>query len=225
MSYRNDVDALAARHAAVAAQAAEIAKERDEAQRLVDDARAKARLPVLENIRVASPCSESWAAMSGDERVRACGKCQQQVFNLSAMTREDAEALIAERVGRLCVRYYQRADGTILLADCTVGRRGRRMRKIAAVGVAAGLAGGLATYAAMREGANARHAMMGEIAMDPSPDTTYAVQGGVSFAEPVTVTPQQVVSDVREVKGKMVIAPPQLPQVKPPGHARTATKR
>ncbi len=212
MSYRNDVDALAARHAALAAQAAEIAKERDDAQRLVEEARARARLPVLDNIRVASPCSESWAAMSGDDRVRACGKCRQHVFNLSAMTRDEAETLIAERAGRLCVRYYQRADGTILLADCTVGRRGRRLRRIAAAGVAAGLAGGLSAYAALRSG-NPKAEVVGTTA---EPQELHVVQGGMAAPEQVMPPP-----DVRELKGKMVMVPP----VKAPVHATKSAKR
>lgn len=76
------------------------------------------RLPIL-NIRVASPCRVSWAEMQGGDRVRSCSLCDQRVFNLSSLTRDEAEALIVAHAGKLCVRYYQRADGTILLADCT----------------------------------------------------------------------------------------------------------
>lgn len=79
-------------------------------------------LPLLATIRVASPCLESWAAMKGDERVRHCDRCNLNVFNLSDMTRADAETLIAEKSGgRLCVRFFQRADGTIITRDCPVG--------------------------------------------------------------------------------------------------------
>lgn len=79
-------------------------------------------LPLLDRIRVASPCPESWAGMRGDDRVRHCDRCNLNVFNLSDMTRDEAEALIAEKLGgRLCVRYYQRTDGTILTRDCPVG--------------------------------------------------------------------------------------------------------
>jgi hypothetical protein len=146
MSYRNDVDALAARHAALEAEAAEITKRRDETRQLLDEARAKARLPVLANIRVASPCSEPWTGMTGDDRVRACAKCQKDVYNLSAMTRDEAEGLIRARNGNLCVRYFQRFDGTILLGDCEVGRNGKRKRRFIAAGIAAGLAAGVSAY-------------------------------------------------------------------------------
>ena len=61
------------------------------------------------------------------------------------MTRDEVDALIREKEGRLCVRYYQRADGTILLRDCTVGVRRRRRRRAIAAGIAATLAGAAAT--------------------------------------------------------------------------------
>ncbi|NVB83911.1 MAG: hypothetical protein HOV81_36385 [Kofleriaceae bacterium] len=142
MSYRNDVDALAARHDALAAEVAAKSRELDSTRQLLDEAKAKARLPVLPNIRVASPCHADWTAMTGDERVRACAQCNKNVYNLSEMTRDEAEALIVSREGRLCVRYYQRTDGTILLKDCSVGITQRRKRRVIAAGAAALLAGG-----------------------------------------------------------------------------------
>ena len=100
------------------------------------------RLPVLDAVRIATPCSESWDRMIGDERVRNCASCKLDVYNLSAMTRAEAEGLLAARTGRMCARYYRRADGTILTADCPVGvrRRRRQVLAIAAVGGAASLA-------------------------------------------------------------------------------------
>ena len=56
--------------------------------------------------------------MEGDEWVRHCGECRLNVYNVSAMTEEKALELIAEREGRLCVRFYQRHDGTVLTEDC-----------------------------------------------------------------------------------------------------------
>jgi hypothetical protein len=72
----------------------------------------------LDVIQVKSPCERPWSAMLGDDRVRACGDCKQNVYNLSAMTREEAEALIGKREGRMCVRFFRRADGTISTARC-----------------------------------------------------------------------------------------------------------
>ena len=75
----------------------------------------------LENIRIASPCSTSWDEMYGDDRKRFCGDCELNVYNLSGMTRDEAEALVTNADGRLCVRYYQRADGSIITQDCPIG--------------------------------------------------------------------------------------------------------
>lgn len=140
-AYRDDVAALDARHTALSAEVAEKTRELADASRLLDEARKKARLPVLDNIRVASPCSASWDGMTGDARVRHCAACDKHVYNLSNLTREEAQALILEKEGKLCARYYQRTDGTILLADCSIGVGKRRRRRVVAAGVAALLAG------------------------------------------------------------------------------------
>jgi len=75
----------------------------------------------LDNIRVASPCPANWNEMYGDERKRFCGDCKLNVYNLSGMTKAEAEALVINAEGRLCVRYYKRADGSVITSDCPVG--------------------------------------------------------------------------------------------------------
>jgi hypothetical protein len=82
----------------------------------------------LNHVRVAAPCPADWDQMIGDERVRFCGQCSLNVFNLSSMTRSDAESLIARTEGRLCVRFYRRSDGSIITKDCPVGLRAIRRR-------------------------------------------------------------------------------------------------
>jgi DNA-binding transcriptional regulator YdaS (Cro superfamily) len=84
----------------------------------------------LGQIQVASPCHARWEAMEGDEKVRFCRACQLPVYNLSAMEPEEAARRLSQDDPRLCVRFYRRADGTILTQDCPVGaeavRQGRR---------------------------------------------------------------------------------------------------
>jgi hypothetical protein len=77
----------------------------------------------LEQIEVASPCSAAWSDMEGDDRVRFCRQCHQNVYNLSAMSRSEAETLVQGMEGVPCVRLYRRADGTVLTDDCPVGMR------------------------------------------------------------------------------------------------------
>jgi hypothetical protein len=140
VSYRDDVQALAARCAALES---ELAAER----------RTRS-LPILDEIRVASPCSADWSAMSGDDRVRHCARCDRNVYNLSEMTRADAERLVAEREGRVCVRFYRRSDGTVLTADCPVGARARRRRRglFAAIGTTVATVAAFIGFAAYRTG-------------------------------------------------------------------------
>ncbi len=88
----------------------------------------------LDQIQVAKPCPASWEEMKGNDSVRFCSQCQLNVYNLSALTKLEAERLITQSEGRLCVKFYQRADGTVLTQDCPVGVRAfrKRVSKIAA---------------------------------------------------------------------------------------------
>jgi hypothetical protein len=82
----------------------------------------------LSGVKIASPCPADWNSMLGSERVRFCGQCRLNVYNLSAMTQDDAEALITNYEGRLCLRFYRRRDGSILTEDCPVGLSRIRQR-------------------------------------------------------------------------------------------------
>lgn len=77
----------------------------------------------LDHVRIAAPCKTDWQQMIGTDRVRFCGHCNLNVYNLSSMTRVQAESLIARTEGRLCVRFYRRTDGSILTRNCPVGLR------------------------------------------------------------------------------------------------------
>jgi hypothetical protein len=108
-------------------------------------------LPVLDNLTIASPCTADWGQMTGDDRVRHCSHCQLNVYNLSEMSRPEAEKLVREREGNLCVRFYRRPDGTVLTADCPVGlanlRRTVRRAAVAALTLAGSLLAGVLAFA------------------------------------------------------------------------------
>jgi hypothetical protein len=94
-------------------------------------------------VRIASPCTVEWSSMSGTERVRFCGLCQKNVYELSGLTRDEVLALLAANPD-VCVTFFQRDDGTVLTADCAVGERlarGARRALWVARGAALGLAG------------------------------------------------------------------------------------
>jgi hypothetical protein len=87
------------------------------------------RLPTL---RLAVACKQRWEDMVGDERVRACAGCARPVFNLSEMTRAEAEAVLATRGLTPCVRFYRRPDGTVMTSDCGARPPTRRLAAVAA---------------------------------------------------------------------------------------------
>ena len=82
----------------------------------------------LNKVKVAAPCKAEWEKMIGNYRVRFCGQCNLNVYNLSEMTRAQAESLIAANEGRLCVRFYRRRDGSIITQDCPVGLQAIKRR-------------------------------------------------------------------------------------------------
>src|SRR5687767_30922 len=100
---------------------------------------------VLDGIQIAKPCSANWDEMTGDDRVRHCGACDLDVYDLSTMRRDEAETFVGTREGRTCVRFYRRADGRVLTQDCPVGLRAAWKRVTWAA--AALLAGGFAMAA------------------------------------------------------------------------------
>ncbi|MCA1594161.1 MAG: hypothetical protein LC754_16355 [Acidobacteria bacterium] len=147
----------------------------------------------LDHVRVAAPCAADWERMNGDERVRFCGQCQLNVYNLSGMTKAEAEALITNAEGRLCVRFYRRADGTILTNNCPVGLRAlkRRVSRAgnallsSALGFFAGLGFNLAFSPALENVAPPRQHSMGTLAVSVTPPpNTKAEVGGLAAREP-----------------------------------------
>ncbi len=87
----------------------------------------------LDDIDIASPCRAAWDDMNGSDTVRHCGLCQLNVYNLSGMSRDEAEELIQQNEGHVCVRFLRRSDGTVLTQDCPVGLAAvrRKLRRAA----------------------------------------------------------------------------------------------
>jgi hypothetical protein len=171
----------------------------------------------LNNLKVASPCSQDWNAMIGNDRKRFCGECKLNVYNLSGMTRTEAENLLLNSEGgRLCVRFYKRADGTVLTQDCPVGWEAlkKRVSRTAAAfvsllfGLLSGL--GLMSLLAANQPKEERR-LMGAIAYQPTPvpkqtpEDDDAKMGEISvmgnIAAP-TPTPKRTPKDAEETIGK-----------------------
>jgi hypothetical protein len=84
----------------------------------------------LDDVKVAAPCPANWDAMSGNDRVRFCSQCNLNVYNLSGMSRNEAASFVNRTEDRVCIRYYRRADGSILTDNCPVGLRALKRRAI-----------------------------------------------------------------------------------------------
>lgn len=87
----------------------------------LEKAMSKSRL--LNNVLIAKPCDIEWNRLPGNGAVRNCTHCERSVYNLSAMTKSEAEAFITEFGTSQCVSFYRKSDGTILTDDCPAGLR------------------------------------------------------------------------------------------------------
>ncbi len=153
----------------------------------------------LDHVRIAAPCSADWERMAGTEQVRFCDKCNLNVYNLSGMTCRAAENLIARNEGRLCIRYYRRADGSILTDNCPVGLRAlkRRASRMARAMLSAVLSffAGLGAYAGWSKSNSSGGAAMGAIAM----------------AEPVNISEQVERFEIGKPQGRFEMGDPVTP--------------
>lgn len=134
---------------------------------------------LLNEIRIATPCTASWEAMTGTDTVRFCGECRLNVYNISNMTAVQAATLIDANEGRLCVRLYRRSDGTVITKDCPVGVRRAIRRMAKAAGAALALVIGLVTAGAARssfsQSQDDEPPLMGAVA-----EPWETVQGGIT---------------------------------------------
>lgn len=102
----------------------------------------KCQTDLLNNVYIAAPCPVSWDSMVGDDRVRLCNGCSKNVYNLSAMTSNEANMFLQENGVSECMVFYRRTDGTIMTDNCPVGLRKirdqwRRMLQVASAVLAA----------------------------------------------------------------------------------------
>jgi hypothetical protein len=170
----------------------------------------------LRHVKVAAPCSADWDYMIGDNRTRFCNQCNLNVYNLSGMSKTEAEDLIRRSEGRLCVRFYRRSDGTILTENCPVGLAAikRRVSRIATAALSAVLsffAGlGLQTALYGREAAPDRRYVMGAVAVtavEPQKNEEQNWTMG-KFAMQVDENKEKVKSRPLPVMGRIAVMEP-----------------
>jgi hypothetical protein len=196
--YRNDHDALMARLvglidelASIRSQASalrDLERTEQDVEREIANVRrtvarvAPTRLPLLERVSIAAPCSADWSSMTGDERTRFCAQCQKHVYNIASMSAEEAEAFLRGAGGEACLRIYRRTDGTVLTSDCSVGVRRRRRRVVASlVGGSLITAGALLSF----EKSPPPAPIVGQMALVPTPTEATAVPSADPTTPPV----------------------------------------
>lgn len=227
MSYRDTAESLRARRDHVSAQLAQarlaareaqeragqvatLEKELAEVNGLLQSGGWKKSLPVLETLQIASPCSANWDEMAGDDRVRFCGQCAKNVYNLSAMPRDEAEAFLVANEGQVCVRLYKRADGTVINADCPVGVQRKRRRRAAVAAVGGSLLAAAASTLTTSRLAMTQGEPMPTMALDEGRIAPHLVESFGPSSVPPSVRPPEPVVPLMGALPPMV-QPPTAP--------------
>src|SRR6185437_6141678 len=140
----------------------------------------KAEKCILDIIDVPKPCDVPWDGMLGNDRVRTCSQCALSVYNLSDMSKKEAEQLLLDTEGKICARFYRRADGTIVTDNCPVMLRALRDSFKTAVGIAATALTFVLSIAAVRAD-NAQ----------PSKDSSPADKGSTKNVRPYAQKPHK----------------------------------
>lgn len=145
----------------------------------------------LDEIRIAAPCDADWDKMIGDDRARFCALCKKNVYDLSVLSRTQAEALIREKEGNLCVQFYRRADGTVLTDNCPIGLRAIRNRfRWATVATAAAFVT-IGVFVGMRS-AKAAGVSIREVQPFKALQNAQPVKALVDWLDPMLVAPPRV---------------------------------
>jgi hypothetical protein len=127
----------------------------------------------LDVIQVANPCPASWEQMSGDDKRRFCTHCSKYVHNLSAMPADEAERLVCEDAGNLCVRFAQDpASGRVITLDYAPRPRTWRLRAMLVVASLLATGSIAAAWAAY------------ELFLKPSPPPVQFILGDVALPMP-----------------------------------------
>jgi hypothetical protein len=157
----------------------------------------------LDRVRIAAPCKADWEEMVGTDRVRFCGQCNLNVYNLSSMTKPEAESFISRNEGRLCIRFYRRGDGSILTRNCPVGLRAIRRRMTylarAVTSTALGFFAGLGLFEGFYGSARLEEGITGAM-LRVEPPLEEGTTGTITRVADEASPPQ-----VFEVKGQVVV--------------------
>ena len=190
----------------------------------------------LDAIAVHTPCEVPWDSMTGDNRVRFCGHCRQNVYNIEALAPAEAVRLIGAREGRLCVRFHRRRDGTVVTADCWARLRAARRKGVLAFAIMLVVVAAAQVFAITAGLRRLRFLAAGPVAVpiglaQPAPPVMgYLVRPEAPTPPPVTrssqrgtsaplLTPPFILNRIeRKRSGAILFAAQQPPDVGPVAH-------
>jgi len=165
----------------------------------------KRKSTTLDAISIPNPCPSEWDSMTGNRRMRFCQECNKHVYNLSAMTRDEAEALVARFEGRLCARIARDAEGVILDDDLQAAPQliSRRASPVAAALVTAliGLSGNVLAITSSPKAPTAVHTRSDQEGRAPELQGATATISGVVKDPSGAVVPNTTVTLINEKTG------------------------
>lgn len=112
--------------------------------------RSDPRLPLLNQLQIATPCHAAWDGMAGSDRERHCESCAKTVHNLIEHTTEEAYRLVTAPEAHICVRMHRDAAGNILTKDSQPATPTTRRGLLQRLGLLAASWFGLSTMAGCR---------------------------------------------------------------------------
>ena len=86
-------------------------------------ANEEARMP--QPLEIRKPCPRLWEDLQGDERRRFCSECALHVHNSAELTAREAQALVSEAEGRVCMRIEYDPQGAPIHRETRVARLSR----------------------------------------------------------------------------------------------------
>ena len=159
-------------------------------------------LRLLDQVHIAAPCPADWEDMTGDDRVRHCSLCRLNVYNLSEMSAEEAESLLQQRTGRICVRFFVPEDGKVTTKDCPRGVRALRIQALKRVSIAASF-----VLAAMGCGTESSAKFKKAIGLDKFEKPPVAIAGAIPMPI-VTTTATTPIPTLRPTKATPIPTAP-----------------
>lgn len=68
---------------------------------------------ILDSICIAMPCSVDWSQMKGNDEIRLCSGCNKNVYNISAISKMEAESILSAPT-LPCIQLFRQDDGVIV---------------------------------------------------------------------------------------------------------------